>query len=437
MLEQIEKVCVELDLLVKQVNGVVGSDGAISIAHGNWSFPSVTKKDLTRSPERMAQKLRDANFEEASDEQLARFAEFELKLTFLRQQTVPQLWAQPVPAISSYFETIRTLEAFIEPLVNQIPAHDDLAQAITRLRRQIAGMEARAERLEPRTVALEGLISILEAARDAADQLPTDLAELERARKDVTQLRSEAERDLALISTKKGEADEISGKLVIHELEANRLLKLAERTYSASTSQGLASAFSERSTSLTISMALWTLGLVLALWAGFFFGTEQIKALNEVIRTPGVAPSFVMVSALLALLSVAAPVWFAWLATKQVSQSFRLAEDYAFKAAVSRAYEGYRREAANMDAVTETTDLEARLLGSALARFDEQPLRVVDPNAPGSPWHELMSSDVVRDAIRSVPNFVISVKDLAAKTLLRSEGQAKAGSASPKTPEDG
>jgi hypothetical protein len=437
MLEQFERVCLELDQVVTQVGSVVPNDAVIGIAHSNWSFPAVTKRDLKRLPERMAQKIRQANLEEASEEDLVRLAEIEQKLAFLRQQTISQLWSSPAAAVTSYMETMRAIEEYLDQLIDPIPAHIDLAGAITRLRRQITGMEARATNLEPRTNALTDLVEKLEAARDAADQLPTDLAELDRARNDVTKLRSEAERDLALISSRKDEADDFSTKILHHEREAYRVLELAGRAYSASTSQGLASAFSERSKSLTISMALWTAGLVLALWAGFFFGTEQIKALNEVIRTPGVAPSFVMVSALLALLSVAAPVWFAWLATKQVSQSFRLAEDYAFKAAVSRAYEGYRREAANMDAATATTDMEARLLGSALARFDEQPLRVVDPNTPGSPWHELMSSNAVRDAIRSVPTFIGSVKDLASRSLLRSEGPGRAGSATPKTPEQG
>jgi hypothetical protein len=34
--------------------------------------------------------------------------------------------------------------------------------------------------------------------------------------------------------------------------------------------------------------------------------------------------------------------------TRQVGQLFKLAEDYAFKASISRAYEGYRKEANRM-----------------------------------------------------------------------------------------
>lgn len=112
------------------------------------------------------------------------------------------------------------------------------------------------------------------------------------------------------------------------------------------------------------------------------------------------------------LLSVAAPVWFAWLATKQIGQRFRLSEDYALKASVSRAYEGYRQEAHRID-----EDLEARLLESALARLDEQPLRLVESDSHGSPWHELLASDVVKQAIRAVPGFAEQIKDSASKAI--------------------
>jgi hypothetical protein len=112
------------------------------------------------------------------------------------------------------------------------------------------------------------------------------------------------------------------------------------------------------------------------------------------------------------MLSVGAPIWFGWLATKQIGQRFRLAEDYAFKASISRAYEGFRREAARVD-----KNMEARLLASALTRLDELPLRLIETDTHGSPWHELASSDLVKDAMRAVPGFAGQVQALASKAI--------------------
>lgn len=193
--------------------------------------------------------------------------------------------------------------------------------------------------------------------------------------------------------------------------------------YSAATSVGLAAAFAERSKDLNDSMMQWVVGLIVALVAGSYFGSWQLRALSELIKVPEASPSIIVLNLLLALLSVGAPVWFAWLATKQIGQRFRLAEDYAFKASISRAYEGFRREAARFD-----EDMEAKLLTSALTRLDELPLRLVETDSHGSPWHELASSAVVKQAMKAVPNFAEQVKDLASTAIIAirpAKGQSK------------
>lgn len=194
--------------------------------------------------------------------------------------------------------------------------------------------------------------------------------------------------------------------------EAKSVLERCETAYSAATSVGLAAAFSERSTALSRSIWFWIGGLVLALAAGSVFGSNQLRTLAEVIRTADASTSMIALNLLLAILSVGPPVWFAWLATKQIGQRFRLAEDYAFKAAVSRAYEGFRREAARFD-----DDMEAKLLTSALTRLDELPLRLIEPQSHGSPWHELASSQVVNEAMKGVPGFAGQIENLARKAL--------------------
>ena len=167
-----------------------------------------------------------------------------------------------------------------------------------------------------------------------------------------------------------------------------------------------------RSVTLATSMWVWVGGLVVALGLGSWIGSSQLRNFSELIKQPGSDSTVAAINLVLALLSVGATVWFSWLATKQIGQRFRLAEDYAFKASVSRAYEGYRREAANIDEA-----FVARLFSSALSRLDEQPLRLVETATHGSPWHELASSDVIRKATEVVPDFANSVMRLAKEGL--------------------
>src|SRR5690606_20440650 len=152
----------------------------------------------------------------------------------------------------------------------------------------------------------------------------------------------------------RGKADAFDEELRQSTEGAKSVLERCETAYSAATSVGLAAAFTERSDALSKSMWLWVTGLVVALVAGSYFGSSQLQTLSELFKQPNVSTSVVILNLMLSLLSVGAPVWFGWLATKQIGQRFRLAEDYAFKASISRAYEGFRREAARID-----SDMEA------------------------------------------------------------------------------
>jgi hypothetical protein len=115
---------------------------------------------------------------------------------------------------------------------------------------------------------------------------------------------------------------------------------------------------------------------------------------------------------LFAMLGIGAPLWFAWLATKQIGQRFRLAEDYAFKASVAKAYEGYKKQAALYD-----EEFSSRLFASALTRLEEAPLRLVEQDSHGSPWHEVMRSDVCKQAMSTIPQFREKVAELARQAL--------------------
>jgi len=63
-----------------------------------------------------------------------------------------------------------------------------------------------------------------------------------------------------------------------------------------------------------------------------------------------------------------------------------LAEDYGYKAAVAKAYEGYRAEAAEID-----PQLTQKLFSIALDMLSEPPLRLVERDSPGSPMHDARS----------------------------------------------
>ena len=399
-----------LENIVTQVRTLVPNDEPFGNAHGNWSFPGLTRSELIEEVQTIIDHIENQGGDDIGDHD-TRLKDYVRRLQHLQQLTIPQLWGNAGQAVPAYMLTLDGLRKALAPVL----VRDEHAETVVKMRKlatQLRGMESRLNGLEPRTATLTTMVERIEHAYNAADQLPTDLDSLSEARQEIAELVKQATKDQGHLLDIRKQADNLDEQLNKSSDDAKAVLERCETAYSAATSVGLAAAFSERSSALSISMWFWVAGLVLALMAGSYFGSTQLHTLSEQLKVPNASAPVFVLNLLLSLLSVGAPVWFAWLATKQIGQRFRLAEDYAFKASISRAYEGFRREAARFD-----KDMEARLLTSALTRLDELPLRLVETASHGSPWHELASSEVVKQAMKVVPSFAEQVKDLASKAV--------------------
>ncbi|MBE9135600.1 hypothetical protein [Tychonema sp. LEGE 07196] len=268
------------------------------------------------------------------------------------------------------------------------------------------------QEIEPRSKDVARKIADIEAAHEAADQLPTDLAELEERRHELASLIEEAQglarqisEDSEIVASSRENLlagiDVSNEKIKTMFIEADNLLAKSEHALRGATAVGLSKAFEARKDALSRAGVAWTAGLAVALIAAAGVGWERVESLKDVLT--GDKPTVVViVNALLAILGIGAPVWFAWLSTKQIGTTFRLAEDYAFKASVAQAYEGYRTEAMQID-----EDLRARLFSAALERFEEAPIRLVDPSYHSSPFQEAVS----RSDLKILSEKVKEVKD--------------------------
>lgn len=411
----------ELNALAKAVAAVTTDVRPISIAHNNWQFPAVTIPEVAEEAVNISRLIK-AKGSLISDEAVKSFESFVEKLTFLRVNTVPQMWGSPQVAVPAYLATLQVLRTSLENAFSKEINSSELAQAtvtLKRVRQRLRTLEIALDEVEPKTVNLATMVSDIEHAHSAADQLPTDLEDLRSKQTEMAALLNKAELDLNGIANLKLDAGNAFGDIKATKLDitdvlthANETLEKCESAYSASTSVGLGAAFSERSQALLISIRWWVAGLIAALLTGGYFGIERLNSMAQLLKDPKLSSEGIMLNLLLTLLSVGGSVWFAWLSTRQVGQRFKLAEDYAFKASISRAYEGYRKEANRIDPA-----LEAKLLRSALDRLDEQPIRFVEQGNHASPLHEMLASETVRDAIKLIPEFATNVQNLAKDAL--------------------
>lgn len=410
MHEALSNIQNELKTLISVLQDCIPSDEPFGIAHNNWSFPGLSKIELIEEVEFVINFIKDHETEDLGEFE-QRIYDYERRLNHLHNQTVPNMWGNENYAVPAFMLTIQGLRKVLAAAL----ATDSRADTMRRLRNlkaQVTRMEAQLNDLEPTVSSITTMAKRIVDAHDAAEQLPETLESLREARETISRISCEINTNRDKVGNSQKISDKIVGELRRIEVVAEDVLQRCETAYAAATSVGLAASFDERSKSLSYSMWFWVAGLAGALLVGGVLGTIQIRELLNVLNVNGTSESVVVMNAILSLFSVGAPIWFAWLSTKQIGQRFRLSEDYAYKASIARAYEGFRREAARID-----KDMEAQLLTSALNHLDELPLRLVEHDSHGSPWHELASSEVVKSALKSVPGFAGQVKELASKAV--------------------
>jgi hypothetical protein len=227
-------------------------------------------------------------------------------------------------------------------------------------------------------------VSVIEAQVEAV------AAGLETIKTEATATQGEIGDVLARAVVEEVSLKEIIGRLTkSHEISASHEKRVAELTAQieelknrvegllpGATSAGLASAFQTQANRFSATQGRWfqmffgcIVALVLVAAPSFFsaFGTAS-KQWEEILR--GFA---------LRLPIVVPLVWLAIYAGRNYMLSLRLEEDYAYKEAISRAFEGYKREMQQIEQsdAANPTPLNT-LCANALKAIAERPGRIYE-----------------------------------------------------------
>lgn len=397
-----EEVCIALRELAATVLASTTENRTVrEINGGGWNFPPLTRQNLAFLAENLAERISMSNLENVPHELILALEGGPNQLRQL-QGTIPQMFnGNAIQAIPAYTETLNWLSNSMSPYLDWDSLGDQKLLP-GGLIKKLTGIKKGLDLFVPQRDEIEAQIKRIKEANDTAESLPADLQTLKEARSTIDGLVISCATQSKKIEEYEKNIDKQRASIAKHELEAQQFVKNCENAYKITTTKGLAAAFDQRAFRIGASMWIWVIGLVIALSLGAISGSKRMGILTELItqNSSEINWSFVWINIGLSILSVAAPFWFAWVATKQIGQRFRLAEDYGFKASVAKAYEGYRSEAVRIDPV-----LEARLFSSALTRLEEAPLRLIESDTHGSPWHELFASEAFTKAINYVPEF--------------------------------
>lgn len=154
-----------------------------------------------------------------------------------------------------------------------------------------------------------------------------------------------------------------------------------EQTLRMASKYGMAASFKERKDELKWSIWLWAAVFISAMLGifltGIFYIVPHLREANE--SSPA---DWALKISLIAPL-----IWIGWMSARQYGYISRIREDYSFKYASALAFEGYKKEAAEVNA-----DLLKHLLEVATDNMSLNPLRIYGEDSNhGSPFHELIS----------------------------------------------
>lgn len=179
----------------------------------------------------------------------------------------------------------------------------------------------------------------------------------------------------------------------------------AAKAHNLSTTVGLAGAFNEKSDAAIRKQWIWTGLLVISIialgtigWTRFSTITATIQAITQ---TQGSTLEKILAASgtelVLSILSLGAPIWVAWMSSTMISKYFHLAEDYSYKAALAKAYVGFRDEAKGLDRI-----FQERLFASAITQLDANPVRFMDKSYshPGSPLQDLLQQPFMQSLLK-------------------------------------
>lgn len=364
----------------------------------DWQSPPLDKNDLATVADDLALKVESINWDGATTQVAQALDSLSQKVLAITQRNAPHLSGGPA-ACEAIVTALYAIEMRIGALVSTSEIKGTVALPATLKRQADAAARHLAKSLDGISD-VDKKLQLIERAYVAAEGLPVTQQELEDAIAEVRSISKQvkehdqfAEETSNKVVAAKTALDEVMNK-------ASDVLGKAENAYRAATSQGLAHAFSTKANELKQSMLLWVVGLLAALFVAGLISAERFPTILAAV-TGKPDWGVVLANIVLGALSLAAPVWFAWVSTKQIGQRFRLSEDYGYKAALAAAYEGYRTEAARLDKA-----FEAQLFATALGRLDELPLRLVEKDIAGSPMHELFTSAEFKEAAEKVPSLV-------------------------------
>ena len=118
MHETLEAIQEALTGLVSQLHVVIPNDTPFSLAHGNWSFPGLSKNELIAYVKEISDSIELHGVNDLGEHNNLLKA-YVQRLQFLQAQTVPNIWSSASQGVPAFFHTLDGLKRALSPVLTQ------------------------------------------------------------------------------------------------------------------------------------------------------------------------------------------------------------------------------------------------------------------------------------------------------------------------------
>lgn len=176
------------------------------------------------------------------------------------------------------------------------------------------------------------------------------------------------------LETNKNTQDQLFNEFESYRKTIDGLLGDANRT-------GMAASFTNRRRWLIAPMVVWIVIFAGSIYGLFYMGVTYLAPILN-------SSNWEQLPARLAL--TAPFIWLGWFAAKQYGYTSRLREDYAYKEASAKSFEGYKREASQVD-----SEMLRNLMDTAIKNLGDNPIRIYSGHENhASPLHEILEKSL-------------------------------------------
>ena len=276
-----------------------------------------------------------------------------------------------------------------EEVVTVEKASEEILETLDEVRRAAESVAGALSRAESESAKITEILASAAKVETALTEHSTNATEyrssIEADETAIKKLRAEARADADIVKDLAEKAEQLEGNIAVNtekldELtqQNERLTRKIESLLPGATSTGLAKAFMERKLEYKTPRRWWTVAAVLSILLIIPVGLFGEKGFVDLVRLNSITWQSVIEGFLLRL-PVAGPlVWLAVYSGRHHFLTSRLEEDYGYKEAVSRAFEGYKREMKEVASSDPTRDSLNILCENVLNTIGQSPGRLYD-----------------------------------------------------------